>query len=390
MATAGQALRLCVRSCHRTPTASRIAPRAATQFPQQSPQHFQRRTFATSPARRALGDGEEEGVDRSLYRVQESVEDVVKKLKPAEVEALQRMRKGDPSAQSLSLEQWLDRQWGKADEETAEQERVNPLVTNREYKMLAPRVRANRQSFWYDPDAPEVDTENIVDEFDEDDMTSMAHGKLDEIREHRHYHRIMAWEMPLLAKLAKPFEPPAKDEVLRFRYTTYMGEHHPAEKKVAVEFSPVDLNLTPVQADKLRKLAGARWHPEKDIIKMSSEKFEHQAQNKRYLCDLVDTLVATAKDPKDTFEDIPLDTRHHQSKEKPRFPVEWRMTEERRKELAAFREQGEKADAAKIEDGLLIDGMGTIERFLEQPVVVEGKEAELVAVRRSGAKNARR
>lgn len=83
--------------------------------------------------------------------------------------------------------------------------------------------------------------------------------------------------------------------MLRFRYTTYMGEHHPAEKKVVVEFSPVDLDLTPVQADKLRKLAGPRWNPEKDIIKMSSEKFEHQAQNKRYLSDLVDTLVATAK-----------------------------------------------------------------------------------------------
>ncbi|CAI0644006.1 hypothetical protein COL154_002287 [Colletotrichum chrysophilum] len=384
MATAGQALRLCVRSCRRTPTAPRIAPRAATQFPQQQ---FQRRTFAASPARRARGDGDEEGVDSSLYRVQESVEDVVKKLKPAEVEALQRMRKSDPSAQSLSLEEWLDRQWTKADEEA---ERQGPLVTNREYKMLAPRVKPNRQSFWFDPDAPMEDTENIVDEFDEDDMTSMAHGKLDEIREHRHYHRIMAWEMPLLAKLAKPFEPPAKDEVLRFRYTTYMGEHHPAEKKVVVEFSPVDLDLTPVQADKLRKLAGPRWNPEKDIIKMSSEKFEHQAQNKRYLSDLVDTLVATAKDPKDTFEDIPLDTRHHQSKEKPRFPVEWRMTEERRKELAAFRQQGEKADAAKVEEGLLVDGMGTIERFLEQPAQAEVKEAELVAVRRGGAKNARR
>lgn len=127
---------------------------------------------------------------------------MVKKLKPAEVEALQRMRKSDPSAQSLSLEEWLDRQWTKADEEA---ERQGPLVTNREYKMLSPRVKPNKQSFWFDPDAPMEDTENIVDEFDEDDMTSMAHGKLDEIREHRHYHRIMAWEMPLLASTLPPF-----------------------------------------------------------------------------------------------------------------------------------------------------------------------------------------
>jgi small subunit ribosomal protein S35 len=96
--------------------------------------------------------------------------------------------------------------------------------------------------------------------------------------------------------MAKPFVPPTKDEPLRFRYTTYMGEQHPAEKKVVVEFCPGDMpNLTDVQRDKLRKLAGVRWNPEKDIIKMSSEMFESQAQNKRYLGDLVDTLLKEAR-----------------------------------------------------------------------------------------------
>lgn len=97
-------------------------------------------------------------------------------------------------------------------------------------------------------------------------------------------------------ELAKPFRPPAAEEVLRFRYTTYMGEFHPADRKVVVEFCPKDLpGLTEAQQLKLKKLAGPRYNPEKDIIKMSCERFEHQAQNKRYLGDMVDKMVETAK-----------------------------------------------------------------------------------------------
>lgn len=75
-----------------------------------------------------------------------------------------------------------------------------------------------------------------------------------------------------------------------------MGEFHPADRKVVVEFCPADMqDLTAAQQLKLKKLAGPRYNPEKDIIKMSCERFEHQAQNKRYLGDLVDKMVATAK-----------------------------------------------------------------------------------------------
>lgn len=74
-----------------------------------------------------------------------------------------------------------------------------------------------------------------------------------------------------------------------------MGEYHPAEKKVVVEFSPEDFGLTEVEKMKLRKLAGPRYNPEKECIKMSCESFEHQAQNKRYLAELVEKLVTEAK-----------------------------------------------------------------------------------------------
>lgn len=73
-----------------------------------------------------------------------------------------------------------------------------------------------------------------------------------------------------------------------------MGEYHPAEKKVVVEFSPSDFGLTDVQELKLKKLAGVRFNPEKEIIKISCESFEHQAQNKRYLAEQVEKLLAEA------------------------------------------------------------------------------------------------
>lgn len=98
------------------------------------------------------------------------------------------------------------------------------------------------------------------------------------------------------AEICKTFEPPSAEECLRFRYTTYMGEHHPAEKKVVLEFCPADMpDLTPLQLDKLKKLCGVRYNPETDIVKMSSEMFPSQAQNKRYLGDRVDILLKEAR-----------------------------------------------------------------------------------------------
>lgn len=74
-----------------------------------------------------------------------------------------------------------------------------------------------------------------------------------------------------------------------------MGEKHPAESKVVCEFATIDLELTLIERLKLIKLTGVRYNPDTDIVRMSCEMFEHQAQNKRYLSDLVDTLMAEAK-----------------------------------------------------------------------------------------------
>ena len=68
-------------------------------------------------------------------------------------------------------------------------------------KFHRPIIRNPEESAWNDE---EYDEDKLTDEKDDEDfvgndITSMAHGKLEEIRERRHYARVTVWEMPLLA-----------------------------------------------------------------------------------------------------------------------------------------------------------------------------------------------
>ena len=166
---------------------------------------------------------------------------------------------------------------------------------------------------------------------------------------------------------AKPFEPPTAESPLRFRYTSYMGETHPAEPKVVVEFCTGDLPLEPRQRLKLVKLLGPRYNPQKDLARMSCEKFQHSTQNKRYLLDLVNTLIKEAKcesaeeGGKDLFDDVPVDFRHVKWKPKLEFPEEWKMTPERLARLREGWRKGEEAEQRRIEEGKHVDGLAAIE-----------------------------
>lgn len=221
------------------------------------------------------------------------------------------------------------------------------------------------------------------EEFEGDDITSLGHGELEQHREMRHYARIAAWEMPLLSKLAKPFTPPPLDHPLRFRYTTYMGETHPGAKKIVLEFCTRDLRaLTDAQRTKLIKLVGPRYNPETDIVKMSSEMFETPAQNKRYLGDLVDTLIEEAKDETDTFEDVPLDFRHHKFKPKVEFPEGWKLTREKKGRLEEDRKLRLEQEREREVQGKLVQGVRVVEEAMkrlpvrdESRVLLEAQQA---------------
>lgn len=228
-------------------------------------------------------------------------------------------------------------------------------------------------------------TEDVEDvqKLDVTEMSAMAHRELEQHRELREMVRLAAWEMPLLSSLSKPFEPPRENEVLRWRYTTYMRETHPAARKVVVEFQPERLpNLTQQQHDKLLKLAGPRYNPSTKTIKMSCESFETQAQNKRYLGDTIQNLITESTDPNaDSFADLPLDTRHHKPRTVHKFPEGWVMTPERRAELEQKRRRKVLEEGKRIEEDKMVNGLTAIEearrvslRQVEQPVMANAKQ----------------
>ncbi|KAL5343765.1 mitochondrial ribosomal subunit protein-domain-containing protein [Aspergillus crustosus] len=221
---------------------------------------------------------------------------------------------------------------------------------DREYPMTFTEGRSKIQGFWASDEDDEFGVvEDQDDDFHDDDITSMAHAELELHREIREYARIAAWDMPLLSQLAKPFALPDESHILRFRYTTYLGESHPAETKVVVELSTRDLvpkYLSEEQRQTFLKLVGTRFNPDTDIVRMSCEKFNTRAQNKRYLGDLIESLVKESKEG-DSFSDIPLDLRYHKSKTKARFPESWVLTEQRKKQLEADRAAGARAEAER-------------------------------------------
>lgn len=164
-----------------------------------------------------------------------------------------------------------------------------------------------------------------------EDMTSLSLDELHEHRELRKYYRKIVYELPSLVEFTKEFVPPAGDQVLQFRYTTYFGEDHPSASKVVLEVDIRKLALQKAEMTKLMKLAGPRVDHSTYVLKMASERFLDPAQNKKYLSDTLDKLIAEAKDTADLFEDIPLDTRHSDKRaarnRRPRFPKSWNQTQ---------------------------------------------------------------
>ncbi|KAK4214642.1 mitochondrial ribosomal subunit protein-domain-containing protein [Rhypophila decipiens] len=368
MASAANSLRICLRTCRQLPTVRPVVRPAFAARP-----FARRRALSSTPARQA---DENDGA--------EAPEEVKRYYNPAEVIKDLLREEGLTEQQRETLTQTLT-QWGQMPEEDKKRFEDMRREVHASTSQIRYVVKPKKDSFWNEE---EKDTDLITDEigeddFEEDDMLSIGHAKLDEHRDAREYARIAVWEMPLLSRFAKDFVPPTAEEPLRFRYTTYMGEFHPADRKVVVEFSPKDVpELSEAQQLKLMKLAGPRYNPEKGLIKMSSDRFEHQAQNKRYLGDLVQKMITAAKDPTDMFEDVPLDTRHHDFKVRPQFPKEWRITEERQKELQEIRRKALVLDEAKRKSGALIDGKEVIKNYLES--MPAHREPEPSMVRRGG------
>lgn len=178
---------------------------------------------------------------------------------------------------------------------------------------------------------------------------------------------------------AKPFQLPNQSTPLRFRYTTYMGEHHPAQHKVVVEFCSKDLlanpsatyKLTEPQRLKLLKLVGVRYNPDTDLIKMSCEKFNSAAQNKRYLGDLITNLIKEAKDKRDMFDDVALDLRHHKQKKNVVYPESWKMGGKTVQKVLEARKEMKLLGGG--EEAVPVDGQFLVEQYVRAGNVTPSK-----------------
>lgn len=179
--------------------------------------------------------------------------------------------------------------------------------------------------------------EGELETYQYDEYSSNAQELIEQHRISREYNRIAAYELPLLAKYRSEYVP-QKNKPLTVRYTNYVGESHPAEKKVTItadfdEFVK-EAKLNDVEQHKLKLLLGKRYNPIKNQIHMSLERFKYPTQNFKYLLVICEKLINEAKTVRkgdEDFSDLPLDTRLYKrkmelQKKKQKinaFPEEW-------------------------------------------------------------------
>lgn len=175
MASAVQSMRLCLRAARRRATTSTaVAPRPRPR-PQLAVRPFSSTSLQRHPA--AKKDDIDEFED--------------------EVDEIDTSEEIDPVELQRALAQF--RQDGDYEKARQLQERViNTLGAT-----FTDAMRNTRRPnpFWMDdePDSDLLHEDQNSDKFDEDDIMSLAHAKLEEFREYREYARIAAWQMPLLS-----------------------------------------------------------------------------------------------------------------------------------------------------------------------------------------------
>lgn len=123
-------------------------------------------------------------------------------------------------------------------------------------------------------------------------------------------------------------------------------------------------SLTEPQVSKLIKLAGPRYNPSSQIIKLSCEQFDTQSQNKRFLGDTIAALIKETQEGKDTFQDVPFDFRHHTPKKRHEFPKEWILTKDRKQYLDDKRRRAAYLEDQRAGNGELVDGKRIVETNL--------------------------
>ena len=172
MVSAASALRMAARRCQQCRITTRPVVSAVTPFRAFSASAFQRREMDPELAAliaevtKEIEEAKESPSEKELAQL---VEDTGEIIRSEEV-------RDDVAEFTMSIAEEEDR-------------RRKPI--------LAPKYEVKKQGLMAMGEEPGEGQEDP--EFEEDDITSIAHGQLEQHREYREYMRIAAWEMPLLS-----------------------------------------------------------------------------------------------------------------------------------------------------------------------------------------------
>lgn len=153
-----------------------------------------------------------------------------------------------------------------------------------------------------------------------------------EKRRIEHLTRVSAYEMPLLAKFRQEYKPQTNQEnPIKLSFNTdFTDNNNGFNRTVTLSCRIEDLELNEQQTRKFKILAGNKFNHNKNLFKFSSNQHPEATQNARWLVQTFNKLLNESKDlSKETFDDIPIDTRHNKSKKvKPQFPESWKRPED--------------------------------------------------------------
>jgi len=159
-----------------------------------------------------------------------------------------------------------------------------------------------------------MDIVNLPD-FKYDDVPLAQHYKFEADRERLHLLRIIQFHFPQIKKHAQQYTPPPASSFITVRTQHHLGAPgHPASRKAVLTVPLAELvehrKLSDASLHKLKLLAGARFDPERNEIKISADRFPSVRMNTKWASDALDRLLHEAEDLTDDMKDIPLDLRH--------------------------------------------------------------------------------
>lgn len=160
----------------------------------------------------------------------------------------------------------------------------------------------------------------------------VANGATPHIQRKRdHLTQIMAFEMPLLAKLRQEYKAPhALRHPITLTYNTdFSNESNSSNCKVTLSVKLKHLKLDEKQRKKFMILAGNKFNHQTKTLKFSVDEQTEPTQNAVIIMERFNKLLAASKDLKDDFSDIPVDKRHTKPKKKVAvFPNEWKRPQD--------------------------------------------------------------